>query len=163
MKKTYLIAALAALGIAGGAFTVMHLMNDGHQKMTVQATAGSLSIGNATARFLIAGRPGAIFLNIDNTGNADKLVAASSPMSQRVELHSHTMDNGVMKMRPVEVIDVPANAMTVLKSGGYHIMVFDVNKLPEKGSAVPLTLTFEKAGEVQVEAIVGEPGDKHGH
>jgi len=163
MKKTYLIAALAALGIAGGTFTAMHLMNDGHQEMTVQATAGSLSIGNATARFLIAGRPGAIFLNIDNTGNADKLVAASSPMSQRVELHSHTMDNGVMKMRPVEVIDVPAKAMTVLKSGGYHIMVFDVNKLPEKGSAVPLTLTFEKAGEVQVEAIVGEPGDKHGH
>ena len=60
-------------------------------------------------------------------------------------------------------IDVPANAMTMLKSGGYHIMVFDVNKLPEKGSTVPLTLSFEKAGEVKVKAIVGEPGDKHGH
>ncbi len=163
MKKTYLIAALAALGIAGGAYTVMHLMNDVHQEMTVQATAGSLSIGNATARFLIAGRPGAIFLTIENRGSADKLVAASSPLSQRLELHSHTMDNGVMKMRPVEKIDVPANAMTMLKSGGYHIMVFDVNKLPEKGSTVPLTLSFEKAGEVKVKAIVGEPGDKHGH
>lgn len=163
MKKTYLIATMAALGIAGGAYTVMQLMSDGHRDMTVQATAGSLSIGNATARFLIEGRPGAIFLNINNKGSADKLVAASSPLWQRLELHSHTMDNDVMKMRPVEAIDVPANSMTKLKSGGYHIMVFDVNKLPAKGSNVPFTLTFENAGEVQVQAIVGEPGDKLGH
>ena len=163
MKPIYLIAALAVLATAGGAYTVMHMMYDGHHDMTVQATAGSLSIGNATARFLLEGRPGAVFLSIDNKGSADKLVAASSRLSQRVELHTHTMDNGVMRMRPVEAIEVPANTITELKSGGYHIMMFDVKTMPEKGSPVPLTLTFENTGEVQIEATAGDIGDKHSH
>ena len=163
MKPVYLIAALAVLAAAGGAYTVMHMMYDGHHDMTVQATAGSLSIGNATARFLLEGRPGAVFLSIDNKGSADKLIAASSTLSQRVELHTHTMDNGVMRMRPVEVIEIPADSVTELKSGGYHIMMFDVKSMPEKGSTVPLTLTFENAGEVQIGAIAGETGATHNH
>jgi copper(I)-binding protein len=163
MKPAYLIAALAILCTAGGAYTVMHVMHDGHPDMTVQAAAGSLSIGNATARFLIEGRPGAVFLSIDNKGGADKLVAASSTLSQRVELHTHTMDNGVMRMRPVEAIEIPANSLTELKSGGHHIMMFDVKTMPEKGSPVPLTLTFETAGEVRIEATAGGTGDKHSH
>ncbi|WP_108882039.1 copper chaperone PCu(A)C [Anderseniella sp. Alg231-50] len=163
MKRAYLIAALAVLGAAGGAYSVMHMMHSGHHDMTVQATAGALSIGNAKARFLIEGRPGAVFLSINNKGSADKLVAASSSLSQRVELHTHTMDNGVMKMRPVDVIEIPANSMTELKSGGYHIMMFDVKTKPEKGSPVPLTLTFENAGDVQINAIAGDVGDTHSH
>lgn len=163
MKPVYLIAALALLAAAGGAYTVMHMMHRGHHDMTVQARAGQLSIGNATARFLIEGRPGAVFLSVDNKGGADKLVAASSTLSERVELHTHTMENGVMKMRLVEAIDIPANTMTELKSGGYHIMMFDVTPMPEKGSQVPLTLTFENAGPVQIGAVVGNPGDTHNH
>lgn len=163
MRPIYLIAVLAVLGAAGGAYSVMHMMHDESHDMTVQATAGPLSIGNATARFLIEGRPGAVFLSIDNKGSADKLVAASSTLSQRVELHTHSIDNGVVKMRPIEAIEVPANSMTELKSGGHHIMMFEVKNMPEKGSSVPLTLTFENAGEVQIEAIAGDIGDKHGH
>ncbi len=163
MKPVYLIAALAVLGAAGGAYTVMHMMHREHHEMTVQAKAGQLSIGNATARLLIEGRPGAVFLNIDNKGSDDRLIAASSALSGRVELHSHTMDNGVMKMRPVEAIEIPANSRTELKSGGYHIMMFDVQTMPEKGSTVPLTLTFENAGAVQIGAIVGKPGGTHNH
>jgi copper(I)-binding protein len=163
MKPAYLLAALAILAVAGGTYTVMHMMYNGHHDMTVQATAGQLSIGNATARFLLEGRPGAVFLSIDNKGSADKLVAASSTLSQRVELHTHTMDNGVVKMRPVEAIEIPAGSVTELKSGGYHIMMFDVKSMPEKGSTVPLTLTFELAGEVQIGAIAGETGATHNH
>lgn len=163
MKTKYLIAALVVLGAGGGAYTVMHMMHGGHQEMTVQATAGPLSIGNATARFLIEGRPGAVFLTIDNKGSADKLLAASSALSQKVELHTHSMDNGIMKMRPVEAIEIPANSMTELISGGHHIMMFDVQPMPEKGSSVPLTLTFENASNVQIEALAGSVGDKHSH
>ncbi|MEM7636287.1 MAG: copper chaperone PCu(A)C [Pseudomonadota bacterium] len=163
MKPVYLIAVLAVLATAGGAYTVMHMMYNGHHAMTVQATAGQLSIGNATARFLIEGRPGALYLGIDNKGNADRLIAASSTLTQRVELHTHTMDNGVMKMRAVEAIEIPANSMTELKSGGHHIMMFDVTKMPEKGTKVPLTLTFENAGDVQIEAIVSDISDNHSH
>ncbi|MEM9473316.1 MAG: copper chaperone PCu(A)C [Pseudomonadota bacterium] len=163
MKPSYLVAALVVLAAGGGAYTVMHMMHGEHHEMTVQAKAGQLSIGNATARFLIEGRPGAVFLSIDNKGPDDKLIAASSALSARVELHTHTMDNGIMKMRPVEAIEVPANSRTELKSGGYHIMMFDVETMPEKGSTVPLTLTFEKAGAVQIGAVVGKPGDTHSH
>ncbi len=163
MKSVYLIAALAVLGTAGGAYTVMHMMHGEHHEMTVQAKAGQLSIGNATARFLIEGRPGAVFLSIDNNGSDDKLIAASSVEAGRVELHTHSMDNGVMKMRAVEAIEIPANSRTELKSGGYHIMMFDVETMPEKGSTVPLTLTFEKAGDVQIGAVVGKPDGAHNH
>ena len=68
MKPVYLIAALAVLGAAGGAYSVMHMMHGEHHEMTVRAKAGQLSIGNATARLLIEGRPGAVFLSIDNKG-----------------------------------------------------------------------------------------------
>ena len=163
MKPAYLFAALAVLAATGGAYTVMHMMHDGRQDMTVQATAGQLSIGHATARFLLEGRPGAVFLSIDNKGSADRLVAASSALSPRVELHTHTMDNDVMRMRPVEAIEIPAGTVTELKSGGYHIMMFDVKSMPEKGSTVPLTLTFENAGDVQIGAIAGDTGATHNH
>lgn len=163
MKSRYLIALLALLCAAGGAYTVMQLMHGNHGEMTTQSNAGSLTLGNATASFTIAGRPGAVFLTIENKGSADKLISASSSLSNRIELHTHTMDDGVMKMRPVESIEVPANSVAELKSGGYHIMMFDVETLPELGSKIPLSLTFEKAGEVQTEAVVGEPGSTHNH
>ncbi len=125
-----------------------------HNAMSV--TAGNITISQPMARFMIAGRPGAVFLTIENKGEADKLLSASSSMTERVELHTHTMDNGVMKMRQIESIDIAANATTELKSGGLHIMMFGVSDLPAKGSMVPLTLTFEKAGKVEINAMVGD-------
>lgn len=163
MKYTYLIAALAVFGVAGDAYADSHKMHEKQQMMAVPVNAGSLTISNVTGRFLIPGRPGAVFLKIENKGGADKLLSASSGLSNKVELHTHTMDNGVMKMRPVETIEVPGNAVVELKSGGLHIMMFGVKTLPEKGSKIPLTLTFEKAGEVKIEAMIGMPGDKHSH
>jgi len=163
MKIKYLIAALTVFGVAGGAYATTQQMHDKHKEMSVQANAGSLTLSNATARFLIAGRPGAVFLKIENKGGADKLISASSSVSNKVELHTHTMDNGVMKMRRVETIDVPANSVTELKSGGHHIMMFNVKDLPKKGSKIPLSLTFEKAGKVQIHAVAGEPDAKHSH
>lgn len=163
MRIRYVIAAFAVLGVASGAFAQTQQMNHTKHKMSIQTRGGQLTLSNATARFLIAGRPGAVFLKIENNGDADRLISASSSLSNRVELHTHTMDNGVMKMRRVEAIDVPAKSTTELKSGGYHIMMFNLENLPEKGSRIPLSLTFEKAGEVKIEAVAGKAGDKHSH
>ena len=118
--------------------------------------AGELTISQPMARFMVAGRPGAVFLTISNKGEADKLVGASSPLTGRVELHTHTMDNGVMKMRQIDVIDIAAKSTTELKSGGLHIMMFGIEQLPEKGSMVPLTLNFERAGSVEIKAMVSD-------
>ena len=163
MKLKYLIAALTVLGATGGAYADTQKMDHNIHEMSGMVKAGPLTLSNATARFLIPGRPGAVFLKIDNKGGADKLISASSSLSNKVELHTHTMDNGVMKMRPIEAIEVPANSVTELKSGGHHIMIFGVEALPEKGSRIPISLTFEKAGEVKIEAMAGKPGDKHSH
>ena len=162
MKNVTRNGLVAALAVAAGcACTLLvqppaaiagQTMNHGQMAVTV----GDLTISGVAARFLLEGRPGAVFLTIDNKGEADRIVAASSPLTDRVELHTHTMNDGVMKMRRIEGIDVAANAKTELKSGGLHIMMFGVKPLPEKGSMVPLTLTFEKAGKVDLKAMVSK-------
>jgi copper(I)-binding protein len=162
MKKL-LLAGVAALVIAGGYFVVQHVQMNDHTEMQVLASSGNISISNASARFLLDNRPGGIFLTIHNKGDADRLVKATSPISERVELHTHINDNGVMKMRETEAIDIAANGVTEFKSGGYHIMIFDVAKKPEKGTTIALTLTFEKAGPVDLNVIVGDGTATHAH
>jgi copper(I)-binding protein len=125
--------------------------------------AGSLEISGATARFTIPGRPGAAFMKIKNSGDTDRLVSASSPIAGRVEIHQSEMQDGVMKMRPVEMIEVPAKGAVELKSGGYHLMLMDVQEAPKIGEKVPLSLTFERAGTVELHATVQAPGAGHSH
>ena len=178
--NTTIKAITGLIVLAGAGFAGWHLLGnhqggmdhgkhempsntEGHMQGGPAVTSGDLSISGAMARFIIAGRPGAVFLTIDNKGSEDKLLSASSSMTNRVELHTHKMDGGVMKMRRIESISVTANGKTELKSGGLHIMLFNVDKLPEKGSEVPLTLTFEKAGKVDIKAIVGQPGKAMAH
>lgn len=179
MNKTIKILAGLAIVAAGAGFAGWHFLSISHRSTShgghamkqeagampagKMVTAGELTISGATARFIIAGRPGAAFMTIDNKGAADTLLSASSSLSDRVELHTHKMDGGVMKMREVPSIAIAANAKTELKSGGLHIMLFNVAELPEKGSEIPLTLKFEKAGSVDIKAVVGEPGKAPSH
>jgi len=96
----------------------------------------------------------------------DRLVAASSPASAKVELHVHINDGGVMKMREVPGYDVPAKGSFELKPGGAHLMFMDVRRPFKEGEKVPVRLIFEKAGEVSTEFHVGRltegtPAHKH--
>jgi copper(I)-binding protein len=65
-----------------------------------------------------------------------------------------TMDGNVMKMRAVASVDIPPPPATALKPGGYHVMLLDLKEPLAAGQTVPLTLTFEKAGAVDVPARV---------
>lgn len=112
----------------------------------------------------------AAYLTVVNHGEAgDRLVAVSTPAAERAELHSVIMDEGVMKMRAVEAIEVAGKEATALEPGGYHVMLMGVHDALEAGDAFPLTLTFETAGSVEVEVHVQAvaamaPGDDHaGH
>jgi hypothetical protein len=69
-----------------------------------------------------------------------------------------TMEGSVMKMRPLAGVDVPANQPVALKPGGTHIMLEGLNEPLQAGKSFPLTLTFEKAGEKQVEVAVEKAG-----
>jgi copper(I)-binding protein len=98
------------------------------------------------------------YLKITNTGTApDRLVGGSSPIAGRFEVHEVAMDNGVMKMRPLkDGLEIKPGASVELKPGSYHIMLLDLKQPLKKGDHVKGTLTFEKAGPVDVDyAVVG--------
>ena len=108
------------------------------------------------------------FMTIQNKGTApDRLVGAASPVAERVELHVHVHEGGVMKMRQVPGFDVPADGQFVLKPGGAHLMFINIKRQINPGETIPVTLKFEKAGEVTAEYAVGAlgamgPGGAHG-
>jgi copper(I)-binding protein len=99
------------------------------------------------------------YMLIRNQGAAgDRLVAASSPASAKVELHVHINDNGVMRMREVPGYDVPAKGSFELKPGGAHLMFMNIKRPFKEGEKLPVKLKFEKAGEVNAEFQVGGMG-----
>lgn len=102
---------------------------------------------------------GAAFLEIQGAPNADdKLIGASSPIAQAVELHDHIKDGGVMRMRRIESIAIPAGKTVTFKPGGLHLMLIDLKAPLVEGDAFDITLTFEKAGEIKVTAPVQKLG-----
>ncbi len=100
----------------------------------------------------MAQQTGAVYMNISNGGAADKLLKAETDVAQAAELHTVAMDNGVMQMRPVAGIDVPANGSVQLKPGGFHVMLIGVKKQLIPGDKITVKLTFEKAGEREIQA-----------
>jgi copper(I)-binding protein len=117
-----------------------------------QAKVGDIQLDGAWARATVAGQKVAGgFVKIDNKGAADKLVSARADVGAATELHTMSMDGGTMRMRKVDAIDVPAKATTELKPGGLHIMFIDLKRQLAVGETVPVTLRFEKAGEVKVD------------
>lgn len=97
----------------------------------------------------------AAFMVIKNAGSTDrKLVKAESPVAKTVELHSHTNENGVMKMREVKSIDIKANGQAELKPGGYHIMLINIRQALKEGDAIPIALSFDDGSKQQIEAPV---------
>jgi len=99
------------------------------------------------------------YMLIRNAGAAaDRLLSASSPAAAKVELHVHINDNGVMKMREVQGYDVPAKGSFELKPGGAHLMFIDIKRPFKDGEKLPVKLKFEKAGELNAEFQVGQPG-----
>jgi len=102
-----------------------------------------------------SGATGAVYVTIANTGKeADALVSASSDASQTVELHEVKNEGGVMKMRPVPRIAVPAGGKIEMKPGGYHVMLLGLKYDLKPGDKVEVMLKFERGGEVRVDAPV---------
>jgi copper(I)-binding protein len=98
---------------------------------------------------------GAVYVTLSNSGSQpDALVSASTDVAQTAELHQTTRDGGVMKMRPVKAIPVPAGGQTELKPGGYHIMLMGLKQDLTPGEKVAVTLKFEHGGETRIEAPV---------
>jgi copper(I)-binding protein len=99
-----------------------------------------------------AARSGAAFMEIINAGDSDdRLIAASSDVAERVELHTHIMENDVMRMVHMEEgFPVAAGETILLERGGMHVMFLGLTRSLEQGDEVEVTLTFEGAGDITV-------------
>ncbi len=122
------------------------------------AQTGGVEVKDAWARATPGGaKNGAAYLTlVSPTG--DKLTGATSPVAKMTQLHEMANDGGVMKMREVSAIDLPAGEAVTLKPGGLHIMMMGLKHPLKPGQSVPLTLTFEKSGTREVAAAVAKVG-----
>ena len=143
LGKLHLAAAVAVMG------TSMAAAHD--------YTVGDLFIDHPFARASAGmARAGAAYMTIQNNGAADDvLIGAEAAVSERIELHTHEMTDGVMRMREVEGgIPVPAGETTVLQPGGLHVMFLGLHEPLVEGEMFPLTLIFEQSGAVTVEVSI---------
>ncbi len=118
-------------------------------------TKGDLKVESPWVRTTIPDRPAAGYMIIRNAGDAaDAIVSASSPKMERIELHTHLMEDGVMKMREIDKIEVPAKGSAELKTGGLHLMLFGAKEPLKEGETLPITVVFEKAGPLEMEFAI---------
>jgi copper(I)-binding protein len=128
------------------------------------ATLGDLVISGAVARASIGNAPtSAAYMTITTSGEPDRLVAAASPAAQAVELHTSLQEGGVSKMQRVDAVPVAPGAPAELAPGGHHLMLIGLAAPLEEGTTVPLTLTFEGAGEITVDVPVSKDIAAHAH
>jgi copper(I)-binding protein len=116
--------------------------------------AGSLDISAPYSRATPQGASiAAGYLTIKNSGTtADRLIGGSSDAAAKFEVHEMSMDNGVMKMRPVQGgLEIKPGATVELKPQGLHIMFVGLKKPLKQGDHLKVTLEFEKAGKVDVD------------
>jgi copper(I)-binding protein len=128
----------------------------------------SITVEQPWARATPGGaKTGAVYMTLDNkSGSADRLTGASSDVADKLQIHEMKVENGVMKMREVAGgLSIPAGGSVALKPGSYHVMLIGLKKPLTVGEKFPLTLTFEKAGNISVTVpvqAVGATQDKGG-
>lgn len=149
-----MLRRLLALGFAvlltGAAAQAQELKFGGITVVTpwARATPGGAKVGGAYLELKAA------------AGIEDRLVGAKSPAAGSVEIHNHISEGGIMKMRRVDGIKLSGGQTVTLKPGGYHLMLMDLKQPLKQGGKLPLTLVFEKAGELAVEATIAPIGAK---
>jgi copper(I)-binding protein len=163
MKTILSFAAVAAIAtaFAGPVNAQSHKMKDGmHGGHGSHSSMTGVKIENAWARATPGmAKNGGAYLTVVNAGKSrDRLVAATADVAKRVEVHTHINDNGIMRMRQVDGIDLPAGGTIQMKPGGYHVMLIGLHKPLKKGERFPVTLVFEKAGEVKTSVEVRSVG-----
>jgi copper(I)-binding protein len=149
LAATLLVSVLAFTGVASAhEFKLADLL--------IEKVWARASIGPAKA--------GAVYLTIVNAGSEpDRLIGAKTPAAREAATHVNTMVDGVMKMRHVAAIEVSPGEPTVLQPGGLHIMLIGLASPLAEGATFPLTLTFEKAGTIEVDVWVEKAGAMETH
>lgn len=130
------------------------------ESMPTPETSGGLTVDNVTAVLTLPSDTGAVYMRITNGGDVDDaLIDAALDGCGTIELHEMINENDTMTMRQVEGnrIPVPAGETVMLQRGGLHVMCIGKTGEFTIGQSVPVTLTFENAGTVEVMADVLDP------
>jgi copper(I)-binding protein len=152
LKRLYVEEVVAALAFA--AFLVTF---SAQALLAHDFKVGAIEIDHPWTRATPDGaNVAAGYMVLKNSGTtADHLVAGTLDGVQKVEIHEMAMKDGVMIMRPVTGgVEIPASGSAMLKPGSYHVMFIGLAQPLKQGTKVNGTLTFEKAGTVQVQYVV---------
>ena len=137
--------AMLAVPLAGLAFV-----------MPACSQASAIEVQGSWARSPAEDVAAVYFVVVNDGDTADSLVGASADVTGRVEIHETVMLDGEAEMQPVDSIAIPADSEMAFEPGGYHVMLFDLAEPLAIGDTVSLVLTFENAGEVEIDAEIRE-------
>ncbi len=148
IRRTLILTSAASL-LAGAATS----------SLAWGAKAGAIDISGAWSRPAPAGGNGVGYVVLANGGKADRLLSASAPVAGRVEIHESMVMGGkaMMHARP-RGIALPAGRTVALKPESFHLMMVGLKKPLKVGETVPVTLKFEKSGQVTVSFDVRAAG-----
>lgn len=128
---------------------------------------GQLLIGHPWSMELPPNAPTvAAYFTIENKGSsADRLLSVRTSIAGQAQLHEHVQADGLMKMRQVPSVEVPAGAKVSFAPMAYHVMLLDIKdrSMLTLGQRFPMTLHFEKAGDIDVQVVIQKQEPEHKH
>jgi protein SCO1/2 len=95
-----------------------------------------------------------VYFEVINAGTADTLLAIECPAAEHAEMHATARADGIMKMRPVASVDIPAGGRLSFQPGGLHAMLIGIKQPLTEGGRLPVTLVFRRAGKLRFEAAI---------
>ncbi|GGA80487.1 transporter [Neiella marina] len=133
--------------------------------MATWASACEIKVEDAYVRAAIPGVPNtAAFLSIVSACQEPvSLVGGQTELANRLELHTHVHQDGMMKMRQVDAIVVPANGAVQLKPGGYHLMMMGIDSAINDKTSIPILLTFSNGQQLSIDAPLKDLKSSHHH
>ncbi|MCW9045213.1 MAG: copper chaperone PCu(A)C [Alphaproteobacteria bacterium] len=128
----------------------------------ISYTSGNIVVSDPFARATAGpARVGGAFLKIHNNGNqTEHLVAIVSSISDQASIHQSLEVNGIMKMRPIDSLEIPPGETVVLKPGSYHVMFMGLKGRLKKGTSFPIRVVFKSGARVNINVPVLGPGAK---
>jgi copper(I)-binding protein len=151
MYRTILAAAVVALVLMAPALP---------GRAAEPVRIGALEIEAPWARASVGTmRPSAAYMIIRNAGERpDRLLRVETPAAAEAEIHATVMEHDMMRMRPAEGLEIPPGDELRLEPGGLHVMLMQLQHSLDEGASLPLTLVFEQAGKVTIEAPIAALG-----
>ena len=154
MRKLVL-EIFAATALTIGAILALTPGVSASDVMVMGAFARASAVPTATS--------GVVYMTLTNHGAAaEKLLSISTPAAGMAMLHESVNEGGVASMKEMPGLEIPAGGSIEMKPGGMHVMLMGLSAPLKKGDTLKLTLTFEHAGAVDVEAKVGDVAQSDG-